>query len=80
MIGEIPTRHGDVLILKKAAARSLCLVCPVVADGQQGGTADRHDVSSRPRAEAIARGLVVHPAGRIYLKDQDSGEWEQLLN
>ena len=80
MTGDIPTRFGDVLILTTAAAGSICLVCPVTADGQQGGPADRHDVSSRPRAEAIASGLVVRPAGRIYLKDQDSGEWEQILN
>ena len=80
MTGDIPTRFGDVLILTTAAAGSICLVCPVTADGQQGGTLDRHDVSSLSRAEAIARGLVVRPEGRIYLKNQDSGEWEQILN
>ncbi len=80
MTGEIPTRFGDVLILTTAAAGSICLVCPETADGQQGGTLDRHDVSSLSRAEAIARGLVVRPEGRIFLKDQDSGKWEQISN
>ncbi len=80
MTGDIPTRFGDVLILTTVKAGSICLVCPVTADGQQGGTLDRHDVASLSRAEAIARGLVVRPEGRIFLKDQDSGKWEQILN
>ncbi len=77
-IGQMPTRLGDVIILTKAPAVSTHVVCPVKTDGQQGCTVDRHTaVSGRPAAMARARSLVV-PDGRIFLKDQDSGEWGQL--
>ncbi len=79
MIGEIPTQLGDVLILTTDRAGSIHLVCPVSSDGQQGCTADRHTVSGRPEALAKARSLVV-PAGRIFLKDQASGEWGKIPN
>ena len=72
-----PTRLGDVLILTKEAAGSIHEVCPVSTDGQHGCTADRHTVSGRPAALAKARSLVV-PKGRIFLLDQDSGEWAEL--
>ena len=77
--GKIRTRFGDVLILTTERAGSIHLVCPVSVDGQQGGTADRHAVSGRPAAVAKARSLVV-PEGRIFLKDQDSGEWGEISN
>ena len=74
-----PTKLGDVLILTRAAAGSIHEVCPVSGDGQQGCTADRHTVSGRPAAVAKARSLVV-PKGRIFILDQDSGEWAELPN
>ncbi len=79
MTGKIPTRFGDVLILMTERAGSAHVVCPVSTDGQQGGTADRYAVSGRPAAVAKARSLVV-PEGRIFLKDQDSGEWGEISN
>ena len=79
MTGKIRTRFGDVLILTTERAGSIHLVCPVSVDGQQGGTADRHAVSGRQAAVAKARSLVV-PEGRIFLKDQDSGEWGEISN
>ena len=79
MIGEIPTRLGDVLILATERAGSIYQVCPVSSDGQQGCTADRHTVSGRPEAVAKARSLLV-PEGRIFLKDQDSCEWGKIPN
>ncbi len=75
----VPTRLGDVLILIRAAGGSIHEVCPVSADGQQGCTADRHTVSGRSAAVEKARSLVV-PTGRIFLVDQDSGEWAELSN
>ena len=60
MIGEIPTRLGDVLILTRAG--SIHQVCPVSSDGQQGCTAERHTVSGRAAAVAKARSLLVPPA------------------
>ena len=79
MTGKIRTRFGDVLILTTERAGSIHLVCPVSSDGQQGCTADRHTVSGRPEALAKARSLVV-PEGRIFLKDQYSGEWGKIPN
>ena len=79
MIGEIPTRLGDVLVLTTEGAGSIHQVCPVSADGQQGCVADRHTVSGRPAAVAKARSLVV-PGGCIFLKDQDSGDWAKIPN
>ena len=79
MPGKVPTRFGDVLILTTERAGSIHLVCPVSVDRQQGCTADRHKVSGRPAALVKARSLVV-PEGRIFLKDQDSGEWGEIPN
>ena len=76
MTGEIPTKFGDVLILTGGAG-SVHVVCPVAVDGQQGGTSDRYDVSGRSQAVEKARRLVV-PARQIFLKDQESGEWEEV--
>ena len=72
---------GDVLILTTEKAGSTHLVCPVSTNGQQGGSADRHShtVSGRAAAVAKARSLVV-PEGRIFLKDQESGEWGGISN
>ncbi len=78
MTGEIPTRFGDVLILAKGGM-GLHVVCPVSDDGQQGGTADHHDEFGRDAAIAKARDLVV-PEGRIFIRDQDSGEWHQIMD
>ncbi len=75
--GPMPTRFGDVIILVSSKAGSTHLVCPVATDAQQGGTADRHTVLGLAAAEDKARSLVV-PAGRIFLRDQDSGEWKEL--
>ena len=74
---SVPTKAGDVLILTKSAAGSTHLVCPVSADGQQGGTADRHTVSGAAAAEEKARSLVVLE-GHVYLLSQDTGEWREL--
>ncbi len=79
MIGKIPTRFGDVLILTTERASRPHMVCPVSTDGQQGWIAVRHWVSGRPAALAKARSLVI-PEGRIFLKDHDSGEWGKIPN
>ena len=77
MIGEIPTRLGDVLVLTTERAGSIHQVCPVSSDGQQGCTADRHTVSGRAAAVAKARSLLVQE-GCIFLKDRDSGNWAKI--
>ena len=78
MTGEIPTKFGDVLILTRPSS-SLHFVCPVAADGQQGITADHHTITARDEAVATAQSLVV-PEGRVFLRDLDSGEWDQISN
>ena len=78
MTGEIPTKNGDVLILTKTAG-STHLICPVSNDGQQAGTAGYHWATSKSEAVEKARSMVV-AEGRIFLKNQDSGEWEQISN
>ena len=77
MTRKVPTRFGNVLILTTERTGSIHLVCPVSIDEQQGCTVDQHKASGRPAAVAKARSLVV-PEGRIFLKDQDSGEWGQI--
>ena len=79
MTGEIPTKLGDVLLLTGAAIGSLHFVCPVATDGQQGCTTDRRTVTSKAQAVEKARSLVV-PDGHIFVKDEDSGEWEEISN
>ena len=84
MLIEFPRRDlawaapPNILILAKRGM-SLHVVCPVSADGQQGGTADHHDEFGRDEAITKARDLVV-PDGRIFVKDQDSGEWHQIVD
>ncbi len=77
--GKIPTKFGDVLILMTEKAGSTHMVCPVSTEGQQGASADHHSVSGHAAAEAKAQSLVV-PEGRIFLKDLDSGKWEEILS
>ena len=77
--GKIPTKFGDVLILKRAGAGSTHIVCLVYKDGEQGCSADYGPVFGRPAAEAKARSLVLLKR-RIFLWDQDSGEWEEISN
>ena len=78
MTGVVPTKTGDVLVLAKKGM-SPHMVCEVSADGQQGDKFVYLYSISRDRAVAKARDLVV-PDGRIFLKDRDSDEWEEISN
>jgi hypothetical protein len=78
---DIPTRTGDVLILSTAGAGDTHAIGVVSRDGQQ----DLRDrvalkvVSGRPAAEIEAR-LMVSSSHRIFLKNQSTGEWDEISN
>ena len=78
MTGEVPTRFGDVLILTKEEM-PLHVVFFIYKDAQQVGTAHYEEASGRDAAVEKA-GALVSPEGRIFLKDQDSGQWDQISN
>jgi hypothetical protein len=81
MAERIPTKVGDVLILRTEQTFSVHAVGRVSIDGQQEfrGQADVEYVTDRDAALAKARALLVR-GRRIFLLDMDSGEWCEVSN
>jgi hypothetical protein len=77
----IPTKGGDVLILRTDQSFSTYAVGKVSKDGQQ----DFHSqtnvkyVSDRAAAEAEAKALVVR-GRRIFLWNLDTGDWSEIAS
>jgi hypothetical protein len=77
---HIPTKIGDVLILRTEKTFSVHAV-GVVTENRQQGFRDQAEhvkhVSSRAEALTEARSLLA-PGRRIFLLDIDSGEWSEV--
>jgi hypothetical protein len=78
---KIPTQIGDVLILRTDKAGSTHAVGAISKDDQQDfkGQSDLNYVSGRAAAEAAARSLVM-PGGRIFFRNDDTGDWQEISN
>jgi hypothetical protein len=75
----IPTRLGDVLILRTTESYTIHAIGRVSKDGQQDfGTETKVEYEiDRAAAIAQARALVV-PGRRIFFLDIDTGDWSQI--
>jgi hypothetical protein len=77
MTGHIPTRVGDVLILRTSRSFTTHAVGQVSQDGQQDfHKANVKHVSNRAAAVAEAQALVA-PGRRIFYLNLDTGEWSE---
>ena len=75
----IPTRIGDVLILRTHRTFSIYAVGAVRKNGQQdfqNQTNVKH-VTSRDEAIAEAKAIVI-PGRRIFVYDIDTGDWSDV--
>jgi hypothetical protein len=77
MIGRIPTRRGDVLILRTVQSFTIHVVGRVSEVGQQDfhGHTNLKYVSDYAATEAKA--LVV-PGRRIFFQNIDTGDWSEI--
>ena len=80
MTGKIPTQIGDVLIVTTEAG-TIRAVGAIHKDDQQdfSGQISPSYVSGRAAAEAQAKALVT-PGRRIYLRNKDTGDWNEIPN
>jgi hypothetical protein len=79
VIKRIPTRIGDVLILRTRRSFTVYAVGAVSQDGQQdfGSHAFPAHRTDDAAALAMAKSLRT-PGGRMFLSDIDTGEWSEI--
>ena len=75
----IPTKPGDVLILRTKVSFTIYAVGSVTLDGQDDFHRDNkiHHVRSHSAAVMTAKALLT-PTGRMYLLDIDTDEWSEI--
>jgi hypothetical protein len=78
---QIPTRLGDVLILRTNQSFTMHVVGEVSNDGQQDfqNQTNTRYVIDRAVAVAEAKALCV-PGRRIFLRNIDTGDWSEIVN
>jgi len=81
MFGPIPTKGGDVVISYSGTVPTDYLVWLADKDGQQRPAESSGDirVGTRAEAEEKADGIASDSHGRIFIVDQDSGQWDRVL-
>jgi hypothetical protein len=79
MAKQIPTRIGDVLILRTTQSYTVYGVGRVSKDDQQdfGTHTDITYASDRAAAVAEAKALVA-PGRKMFLQDIDTNEWSEI--
>ena len=80
-MGErIPTHRGDVLILWTAQSYSVHAVGRVSMDGQQDFRSSEASLKYKvDHAAAIAQAkALVLPGGRIFFRNIDTGDWNEI--
>jgi hypothetical protein len=78
---RIPTRVGDVLILRTRRSFIVYAVGAIAQDGQQdfGSHAFPTHVTDDAAALALAKSLR-RPSSRVFLADIDTGEWFEIAD
>ena len=81
MAHRVPTKVGDVLILRTERSFKVYAVGRVAKDDQQDLQGQEHVdyITSRTAAVAKARSLVA-PGRRIFLQNIDTGNWSEISN
>ena len=82
MFGPIPTKGGDVVISYSGNAAPDYCIWLVDSDNQQKpkGSVGTIRVGTRAEAEDTAHEIASDTRGRIFIADEDSGEWDRLLS
>jgi hypothetical protein len=82
MFGPIPTKGGDVVISYSGGVASDYCVWLVDNDGQQRpeGASGSIRVETRAEADDTAHEIASDTHGRIFIADDDTGEWDRLLS
>jgi hypothetical protein len=81
MAKRIPTRLGDVLILRTEQSFSIYAVGPVYKYGQQDfrGQTNMKYVNGPQAAIAEAKSIVI-PGRRIFVLNIDTADWSEISN
>ena len=76
---RLPTRRGDVLVLRTAQSFTVHVVGAVSVDGQQDFHGRTNVTYVIDRAAAIAAAEVLVESGRvIFFRDIDTGQWSEV--
>jgi len=76
---RIPTRLGDVLILRTTQSYAVHAVGPVFRDGQQDFSSEANVTYEIDYEAAVARAkTLVLPAGRVFFRNIDTGDWSEV--
>jgi hypothetical protein len=79
MAERIPTRVGDVLILRTDKSFAIHAVGLVTKDGQQDFDAHVNVKYESDTVAAVARAkALLAPGGRIFMNDIDIGKWSEI--
>jgi hypothetical protein len=79
MAERIPTRLGDVLILRTTKSYTVHAVGRVSKDGQQDFGSEAHVQYETGYAAAVAQAnALVVPGRRIFFRNIDTGDWREI--
>jgi hypothetical protein len=79
MAKRIPTHLGDVLILRTSQSYAVHAVGRVSKDGQQDFSSEAHVHYEIDYAAAVAQAkALVVPGGRIFFRNIDTGDWNEI--
>ncbi len=79
MAKQIPTHFGDVLILQTTQSYAVHAVGRVSRDGQQDFSSETNVKYQIDYVTAVAQArALVSPGGRIFLRNIDTGDWNEI--
>jgi hypothetical protein len=81
MAKRIPTHLGDVLILRTTRSYAVHAIGRVSKDGQQDFSSEAHVNYEIDYAAAVAQAkALVLPGRRIFFRNIDTGDWDEISN
>ena len=81
MSKRIPTHLGDALILRTTRSYAVHAVGRVSKDGQQDFSSEANVNYEIDYAAAVARAkTLVLPGGRVFFRNIDTGDWNEISN
>jgi hypothetical protein len=81
MAKRIPSHRGDVLILRTTQSYSIHAVGRVSKDGQQDFGSEANVMYEIDYAAAVARAkALLLPGGRIFFRNLDTSDWNEISN
>jgi hypothetical protein len=81
MAKRIPSHSGDVLILRTTQSYTVHAIGRVSKDGQQDFSNEANVTYEIDYITAVAQAkALVSPGGRIFFRNLDSGDWNEISN